>query len=159
MSDRWLGKLVAQRYRVIAKLGEGESSEVWLARHVLLDRRVRATDRDELGGQPQHAGHQDQAGPPRSSSRHGTSALLVVRVSRRHNPGGRAQSLTVVVNRHAGHVHGQAAGGGLHVDHHDDRAPLDAIPEDDLTAARQPRTCRLPVSGKTFGAFGAQNNS
>jgi len=39
-ADRWLGKLVAQRYRVIAKLGAGESSEVWLARHVLLDRLV-----------------------------------------------------------------------------------------------------------------------
>lgn len=39
-AERWLGKLVAQRYRVIAKLGEGASSEVWLARHVLLDRLV-----------------------------------------------------------------------------------------------------------------------
>jgi hypothetical protein len=58
VSDRWLGKLVAQRYRVIAKLGEGESSEVWLARHVLLDRLVAVELlRPEVEDDPVRRGH------------------------------------------------------------------------------------------------------
>lgn len=34
----WLGRLVASRYRLIARLGEDAISELYLARHVLIDR-------------------------------------------------------------------------------------------------------------------------
>ncbi len=34
----WLGRLVANRYRLIARLGESRLAEVYLARHVLIDR-------------------------------------------------------------------------------------------------------------------------
>ena len=34
----WLGRLVASRYRLIARLGEDHIAEVYLARHVLIDR-------------------------------------------------------------------------------------------------------------------------
>lgn len=34
----WLGRLVASRYRLIARIGEGHIAEVYLARHVLIDR-------------------------------------------------------------------------------------------------------------------------
>lgn len=34
----WLGRLVASRYRLIARLGESKLAEVYLARHVLIDR-------------------------------------------------------------------------------------------------------------------------
>ncbi len=34
----WLGRLVANRYRLIARLGESQVAEVYLARHVLIDR-------------------------------------------------------------------------------------------------------------------------
>src|SRR5688572_30198379 len=34
----WLGRLVASRYRLIARVGEDHIAEVYLARHVLIDR-------------------------------------------------------------------------------------------------------------------------
>lgn len=34
----WLGRLIAQRYRLIGRLGEGSMADVYLARHVLIDR-------------------------------------------------------------------------------------------------------------------------
>jgi len=34
----WLGRLVASRYRLIARLGESRLAEVYLARHALIDR-------------------------------------------------------------------------------------------------------------------------
>jgi len=37
-SDVWLGRLVASRYRLIARLGESYMAEHFLARHVLIDR-------------------------------------------------------------------------------------------------------------------------
>jgi serine/threonine-protein kinase len=37
-SDTWLGRLVASRYRLIARLGESEMADLYLARHVLIDR-------------------------------------------------------------------------------------------------------------------------
>lgn len=68
MTDRWLGKLVAQRYRVIAKLGEGASAEVWLARHVLLDRLVAIELlRAEVEDDPVRRGH--LLGEARAASR------------------------------------------------------------------------------------------
>ena len=38
MSDPLLGRLIAQRYRLISKLGSGGMASVYLARHVLIDR-------------------------------------------------------------------------------------------------------------------------
>ncbi len=68
MTDRWLGRLVAQRYRVISKLGEGDSSEVWLARHVLLDRLVALELlRPEVENDPIRRGH--LLGEARAASR------------------------------------------------------------------------------------------
>jgi serine/threonine-protein kinase len=37
-SDTWLGRLVASRYRLIARLGDSTMAEHFLARHVLIDR-------------------------------------------------------------------------------------------------------------------------
>lgn len=34
----WIGRLIAQRYRLIGRLGEGTMADVYLARHVLIDR-------------------------------------------------------------------------------------------------------------------------
>lgn len=36
--DPWLGRTIAQRYRLIAKLGDGGMATVFLARHVLIER-------------------------------------------------------------------------------------------------------------------------
>jgi serine/threonine-protein kinase len=46
----WLGRLVASRYRLIARLGESKLAEVYLARHVLIDRLSAIKIlRDEVG--------------------------------------------------------------------------------------------------------------
>ncbi|NUO53951.1 MAG: serine/threonine protein kinase [Polyangiaceae bacterium] len=47
----WLGRLVASRYRLIARLGESRLAEVYLARHVLIDRlSAIKVLRTEVGG-------------------------------------------------------------------------------------------------------------
>jgi tRNA A-37 threonylcarbamoyl transferase component Bud32 len=47
----WLGRLLAQRYRLIGRLGEGKMADVYLARHVLIDRlSAIKVLRPELGG-------------------------------------------------------------------------------------------------------------
>ncbi len=47
----WIGRLVAQRYRLIGRLGEGKVADVYLARHVLIDRlSAIKVLRPELGG-------------------------------------------------------------------------------------------------------------
>lgn len=57
MTEEWLGRLVAQRYRIIARLGDGTSSVVWLARHVLLDQLVALkTLREDASRDPERHG-------------------------------------------------------------------------------------------------------
>jgi serine/threonine-protein kinase len=38
VKDPWLGRTIAQRYRLISRLGAGSVAEVYLARHVLIER-------------------------------------------------------------------------------------------------------------------------
>lgn len=54
-SQSWLGRVIAQRYRLIGRLGSGSVAEVYLARHVLIERlsaikilRVHLAREDEL---------------------------------------------------------------------------------------------------------------
>lgn len=53
MRDPLLGRLIAQRYRLIARLGSGGMASVYLARHVLIERLSAIKFlRDDLGGDP-----------------------------------------------------------------------------------------------------------
>lgn len=54
-NDRYLGRTIASRYRLIKRLGLGGMSSVYLARHIIIDRlSALKILRKELGLNPSH---------------------------------------------------------------------------------------------------------